>query len=236
MMIMPANQSNWWVHYWAGRAPGIMGHLYSPGGQRGPFAHLPYALDNGAFTGFREGEWKALLNWACLSGVAPLWVAVPDVVGDAEATLANWDRFHAEAARFGWPLAFVAQDGHTINDVPESASVVFVGGSTQWKHSTIEYWCKNFSHVHVGRVGSGRMLRRCADAGAKSVDGTSWRSGKKNQTQVNELLRFLKEHEHEDATVGAERVRRGARSERDVPAPSPVLAIARASVHDHADD
>lgn len=235
MMIMPSNQSNWWVHYWAGRRPGIMGHLYSPGGQRGPFPHLPYALDNGAFAGFHEGEWRALLNWACLSGVPPLWVAVPDVPGDGIGTNKRWAKYHREASRFGWPLAFVVQDGHCITDIPKEASVVFIGGGTEWKRNTIEYWCGNFPHVHVGRVGSGRMLRKCADAGAMSVDGTSWRSGKRNQQQVNELLRFL-EDEHENATVGEAGIRRSTRPQGHIRPQSPMRQTSWPQIHGDADD
>lgn len=33
MLVMPPNGAHWWVHYWAGRCPGLVGHLYSPGGE-----------------------------------------------------------------------------------------------------------------------------------------------------------------------------------------------------------
>lgn len=193
MMIMPSNMSIPWVHYWAGRIPGSMGHLYSPGGQRGPYPWLPYALDNGAFTGFCEKEWRALLNWACLCGTPPLWIAVPDSPGDYVGTTRRWAKYHKEAARFGWPLAFCVQDGHCALDVPSEASVVFVGGGTEWKHKHIEYWAARFDRVHVGRISSPPLLRRCADAGVESIDSTAFRSGKNNQGSVRGLMKFLEE-------------------------------------------
>lgn len=197
VIVMPSNGSHWWVHYWAGRRPKCLGHLYSPGGQRGPFPHLPFAVDNGAFGGFEEDRWKALLRWVCLSGYKPMWVAVPDFVGDAEKTIEMWETHKEEAERYGWPLAFVLQDGIKKEDVPKDAQVVFVGGSTEWKEKTVEYWCNEFPRVHVGRVNGYRMLRKCADAGAESCDGTGW--GRGDKRQLLELLQFLEEEESKEA-------------------------------------
>jgi len=190
---MPSNGSCPWLHYWAGRAPGSVGHLYSPGGERGPYPWLPYALDNGAFAGFDAARWRALLRWSCLSGAAPLWVAVPDAVGDARATSALWEQYAPEAARYGWPLAFVVQDGHVAADVPQQAAVVFVGGTTAWKLRTMKSWCAAFPRVHVGRVNTGARLRECWAAGAESCDGTGF--GRGDKKQLADLLRFLEEQE-----------------------------------------
>jgi hypothetical protein len=152
---------------------------------------VPYALDNGAFKGFVEGKWKALLRWACLSGQPPLWAAVPDVVSDSKATSARWDEFSPEAARYGWPLAFVVQDGHEPDDVPADAGVIFVGGSTEWKWLSLPMWCEAFDRVHVGRVNSPEKLYQCHRLGVESVDGTGWNRG--DPRQLNGLLRFLEE-------------------------------------------
>ena len=191
-MVMPSNQSNPWVHYWAGHRPGSVGHLYSPGGQRGPYPWLPFALDNGAFSGFDAGRWLALMRWACLSGHRPLWVAVPDCVGDAKRTTAMWEGYAPKAAAFGWPLAFVVQDGHLDSDVPGSAAVVFVGGSIEWKRKKINYWCERFPRVHVGRINTYEWGRYCYDAGAESIDGTGMNRGDKKQTAgIMKLLREM---------------------------------------------
>lgn len=191
MMVMPSNHSAPWVHYWSGYRPKSVGHLYSPGGHRGPYQWLPFALDNGAFAGFDESRWRALLRWACLSGYRPLWVAVPDAVGDPGKTSAMWGQYYDFAQGFGWPLAFVCQDGHQAQDVPTEAEVVFVGGSTDWKRMTAAYWCERFPAVHIGRVNTYHWLRYFRDAGATSCDGTGF--GRGDKTQLNGLLRFLAE-------------------------------------------
>ena len=62
-----------------------------------------------------------------------LFVTMPDVVGDAVATLAAFVRLRP---RFlGWPLAYVAQDGSEDLSFPHGARAVFIGGSTEWKLS-----------------------------------------------------------------------------------------------------
>jgi len=84
-----------------------------------------------------------------------LFVTVPDVVGDASATLAAFVKLRP---RFlGWPLAYVAQDGSESLPFPHGARAVFIGGSTAWKMSTaatdvIQRAVDAGKHVHIGRV------------------------------------------------------------------------------------
>src|SRR5205085_2383649 len=63
-----------------------------------------------------------------------LFVAAPDVVGDAAATLARF-RLWLPALRYhALPVAFVAQDGQEDLPVPwEAMTALFVGGTTAWK-------------------------------------------------------------------------------------------------------
>lgn len=187
MIVMPSNNTGIRIGILVGRYPGLIGHLYSPGGQTGPYVDVPYALDNGAFGAFARSKewdpvpWLDLLIWARQSGQAPRWVLVPDVVGDRAATLRRWDAYATAAAQFGWPLAFAAQDGMTFDDVPRDAAVVFLGGGTEWKREAIAPWCARFPRVHVGRVNTYRWLRVCEAAGAESVDGTGWTRGDPEQ-------------------------------------------------------
>jgi len=177
---MLSNNTKGAVHWLAGRFPGQIGHLYGPLAQRGPYPWIPYALDNNAFKSFKDGtewneaEWIALLDWAKLSGQKPQWVLVPDVVGDRLSTLRKWDKYAPIAAKYGWPLAFAAQDGMTPADMPKEASVAFIGGTTEWKWANFATWCDKVEHVHVGRVNEYRALKRCRKAGVRSVDGTGW--------------------------------------------------------------
>jgi hypothetical protein len=194
---MAANHGKALYHYWAGRY-GNCGHIYGPGGQRGPFEWLPYGLDNGAFPCWTKGEeWGEeafceLLTWASEADIPPLWVAVPDVVADAPATLAKWGPWSRIIRDGGFKAALVVQDGMSVADALAcEPDALFVGGTTGWKELWLHRWCDAHEHVHVGRVNGYRMLVNCYRAGAESCDGTGWFRG--NQGQLAMLERFLRE-------------------------------------------
>ena len=196
MMTMVSNRSGIEVGFLAGKYPGALGHLYSPRGERGPYPFMPYALDNGAWPAFLNGqewsepEWRRLLNWAALSGQAPLWSIVPDVVGNRDATIARWREYVPTVRAYKFRPAFALQDGMTFADVPDSECVLFLGGSTEWKEANIAPWCAEFpGRVHVGRVNTWRRLWLCYQSGAVSVDGTGWFT--KKGGQAAELLKFI---------------------------------------------
>lgn len=198
MIVMPSNNTGIVVGWMAGRFPGKIGHLFSPGGQRGPFGDLgmPYAVDNGVFAkgdAWEPDSFFALLDWAKLSGQAPRWVIVPDVVGNRLRTLEKWEAYAPQLARYGWPLAFAVQDGMTADDVPADADVVFVGGTTDWKWETVAMWCETFPRVHVGRVNTYRRLWQCHDAGAESCDGTGVAGQRGDQKQYRGMVAYLEE-------------------------------------------
>jgi hypothetical protein len=202
MMVMVSNHTSFEFGHLATAHPGRIGHLYSPGGQRGPWPFMPYALDNGAYGAHKNKsawdvrEWRELLRWAALSGQKPLWALVPDVVEDRQATIDHWWRYVDEVRAYGFRTAFAVQDGMHFGDVPMTADVVFLGGSTEWKEAAIEVWCKRFpGQVHVGRVNNWDRLVRCWRAGAVSVDGTGWYHKSARSNQRGELLKFIKETE-----------------------------------------
>lgn len=193
MMVMPANNTSAKVRDLWERFPGRIGHLMSPGGIREPFG--VYALDNGAYGAFlNHRPWDAeAFKRHCATAARltrpPEWVAVPDVVGNRTATLSQWPRWSGFVRDYQWRPAFVVQDGMTETDIPSDAPVIFVGGSTHWKWSSLPTWCAAHPYVHVGRVNSPRALRRCAELGVVSVDGTGWTRG--DQDQWNGLVQFL---------------------------------------------
>lgn len=192
-MVMPANSTGVRTGYLAGLFPGRIGHLFSPGGQRGPYNFIPYALDNGAFgagSSWTPGPWVELLRWSAESKIRPLWALVPDIVGDRGGTLERWHKYYPIVEEIGWDTAFAVQDGMTADDVPEEANVVFVGGSTEFKWSTVEYWCKHFGRIHVGRVNSGARLWQCHKLGVESCDGTGWMRG--DDKQFGDLFSYLR--------------------------------------------
>lgn len=171
--------------------PGRIGWLLSPEDWKNPRPGIPYALDNGAFGCFKNGtpfDEIAFYKHVERGAANALWTVVPDVVGQRDATLRSWD-IHAPKL-LPLPLAFAVQDGMTETDVPQEASVVFVGGTTRWKWTTARYWCSNFPRVHIARVNTRRQLLFAAMFGAQSTDGTGWFRGDDNR--LSGLERFLR--------------------------------------------
>lgn len=202
MMIMVSNQTGMEFGLLAAANPGRIGHMYSPGGQCGPFSGIDFALDNDAWPAFKNNRIRdqsahlRMLEWAMMSGLPALFALVPDVVGDRDATLREWDAWSPRMKAMGFRLGFAAQDGMTFADVPDDDCVVFIGGSTLWKDAAIKPWCAQFpGRVHVGRVNGWDRLVASWRAGAVSVDGTGWFHKKNNNNggQYAALRKFLLE-------------------------------------------
>jgi len=198
VLIMPANSSGWFWHCLA-RETGKIGHLYSPRAQRGPWPWFPYALDNGAFSCWdsknntfdtdkwqkTEQPWRELLFWSQTNKQKPRWAIVPDVPGNAEATIEKWPRYANDVQENLIPLAIAVQDGMTPADVKAlkpQPEIICVGGSTEFKWDTVEIWAKHFKRVHVLRVNAPGKLEYLRDLGIESCDGTGWNRGTQKQT------------------------------------------------------
>lgn len=200
MIVMPANASGWFWHSLA-RETGRIGHLYSPGGERGPWPWLPYALDNGAFALWDASEnqfdedrwlrsriesWRRLLFWASASTQKPLWAIVPDRPGDWAQTKIKWHLYAKEVVACGFSPAVAVQDGATIEDVRQlqpAPVVICVGGTTEWKWQTAPNWLSAFDRVHLLRCNAPHRLQWLADHGCESCDGTGWNRGNRAQTK-----------------------------------------------------
>lgn len=139
-----------------------------------------WALDNGCFTKAYPGDDAYL---ALLDKLGPyknrcLFVAAPDVVGDAEATLDHFERMAPRIAEKGWPVALVGQDGMEHLPAPWYAvDWLFLGGSTGWKvgrggAALIMQARERSIPVHVGRVNSARRFAYFHALGCVSSDGT----------------------------------------------------------------
>ena len=194
MIVMPANSGKYLIHYWQGKYGGL-GHLYSIKDRRGPFEHLPYAMDNGRFPCWAndivwdEDEYLEFLGY--YQGKGAMWSLVPDTVGDPYKTIEMWDTWAPKLFDMGFTLAFAVQDGMTERSVPSEAKVIFVGGSTDWKWDTAPMWAAKFPRVHIGRVNTYGKLVRCAKLGVESVDGTGFMRA---PDRYDELKQFLVEH------------------------------------------
>lgn len=140
-------------------------------------------LDNGAWTACQRGTpWDetAFRSLVQKYGERAEWIVVPDVVADAQATLAKASFWLPELDGIGKRRLLAVQDGMLEEDVrpligPDVG--IFLGGSTQFKWATVDRWGQlaksKGAYYHVGRVNSKRAVLRCQLAGADSFDGTS---------------------------------------------------------------
>ena len=184
MRIYLANNSAPEFHYLAGKY-GQVGWLLGPESinhTKYIGRHwIPLAFDNDAYS-VKEGEqwdeakWLSMLDKIEAEQLQPEWVLVPDVLGDKRRTLENFFVYRTHIVKPGreWPVAFAVQDGMIPQDVPCTADIIFVGGTTTWKWRTLPMWTECFSRVHVGRVNSPERLQTCQRLGVESVDGTHW--------------------------------------------------------------
>lgn len=199
MMLMPANNSSPTVHYIAGACPGRIGWLVGPSARLKTKLRtwMPFALDNDAYSAWTSGqpwdysEWVEMLKWAAIAKTAPRWVLVPDVVGDRAATIGSWNKYAPSASDYGWALAFAVQDGMTPADIPPQASVVFVGGTTRWKWTSLPMWTSAFPRIHVGRVNTLDRLVLCERLGCESVDGTGWFRASDDSHKTEAIFHWL---------------------------------------------
>jgi hypothetical protein len=135
-----------------------------------------FAIDNGAFSGFRSDDFAALLQREEQNRERCLFVTVPDVVAAGRRTLEIW-KFRHNIVRH-WPLALVAQDGMEDLEIPwGEMAAVFIGGGDPWKDSKasldIVKTAKTLGkHVHVGRVNTAKRFKLFTDAGADTCDGS----------------------------------------------------------------
>lgn len=133
----------------------------------------PYGLDNGCFSEFQELAWFRMLEEA--REYQPLFVCLPDIVGDARRTLELFDQF--TQATKGLPRALVLQDGIGAFNIPwDEIDAVFIGGSDSFKISDeainaakaakiLNKW------VHVGRVNTALRVQNWMGLG-DSLDGS----------------------------------------------------------------
>jgi hypothetical protein len=141
---------------------------------------VPWAADNDAFNGGVDaGMFLKMLE--AISGVPGCrFVAVPDVVADAAATLREFERWLPCLLDCDLPLAFVLQDGIEAADVPwDLIDAVFIGGSNAFKlgeqarQIVMEAQARG-NWVHMGRVNTKRRVAYAREIGCDSIDGTKW--------------------------------------------------------------
>jgi hypothetical protein len=220
-MLILMNGSMPMVHAYRDRVP--FGLLLTPLGGLGvatAFAtDLAIAVDNGAFTGLDPVRFRRLL------GRIPdpprcLFVACPDVVGDAEATLRLFDAWEPEIHGSGFRVALVGQDGlESISSARrqrywDRCDAFFVGGTDAFKLPPdlrgsgatdlesivpaiplIREAKTRGKWIHFGRVNSAGRINYCERIGCDSVDGSGLvRTSKDKFPRVNRYFKRLNRH------------------------------------------
>ena len=141
---------------------------------------IPWAADNGCYRGLDARKFQRMCR--LLDGLAGcLFVVVPDVVADHHATMRRWRHWAPRVRTLsGQPLAFVAQNGATPDNVPWGEfDALFIGGDTAWKlggEASQLTWdaSERGLHVHMGRVNSAKRIARALSMRCDSFDGSKW--------------------------------------------------------------
>lgn len=178
-----------------GERPDRFGVLLTPANGNAEWwgAETVWACDNDCFGGLKPAPFLRMLAKVLAFRSRPVFVACPDVVGDAAGTWANYFAWMPVLRSLGLPVALVLQDGveslRHRGPLPRAfaseLAAVFVGGSTEWKLSdhaarlTLDAHEAGL-HVHWGRVNTMRRIeyiaRRCRDGEAwcDTIDGTGF--------------------------------------------------------------
>lgn len=174
-------------------ATGLLGQMVTPDAGNRVVDGTRWAIDNGCFAArWTPERWLATLDRHQHLAADCLFVVVPDVVADAQATNERWARWHGAARNRGYRTAYVLQNGAT--SFPP-CSAVFIGGDTPWKlgveaRALVAEAKARGLWVHMGRVNSLRRLRYAAALGCDSVDGTFLAFGPDHN--LPQLLRWLR--------------------------------------------
>lgn len=135
----------------------------------------PYAIDNGCYTSFNQPAYLRLVEQAKRSLPFPIFVALPDVVGNAKETIGLFHQFKFHMGPL--PKALVLQDGIEDCVIPwDELQAVFVGGTTNFKESDyVRQLCQTAKRrgrwVHIGRVNTASRVLKFAGI-ADSIDGS----------------------------------------------------------------
>lgn len=157
---------------------GQLGQMVTPAEGKRPLAGVPFGADNGCFGKGYPGDEKWFAWLDSLPRAHCLFAVAPDVVADAEATLARSVPWLPAIRELGFPAALVLQDGQENLPVPwDLLDVVFIGGSDAFKlgpaAAQLAREAKDRGkHVHMGRVNSRRRWRYAEVVGCDTTDGT----------------------------------------------------------------
>lgn len=143
-------------------------------------AGVPWALENGCFKEFDRPCWLRMLEHAERimweqDGSRPVFVTLPDIVGDAQRTVELFDAFKLRTNEF--PRALVLQNGIERVRIPwDDLAAVFIGGDDAFKCSPQAVAAAKTAKmlgkwVHIGRVNTAARVESWMGL-ADSLDGS----------------------------------------------------------------
>lgn len=173
-----------------------------------PAAGVPFAIDNGVYSGrFDRDRWLALLERRRPQQERCLFVVAPDVLhrdaegrvyGDPIATAARFGVFAPHLRDMGYRVAFVSQDGATSDLVPwGDIDCLFVGGSNAWKLcdqsvALIHEAQARALWTHMGRCQArGTTGGRIAGAHALGIDSADGTALARDPSRIDRVVRGL---------------------------------------------
>ena len=142
-------------------------------------SHL-WASDNGCFNRYEPDKIIAMLNKYQPYANTCKFIVAPDRVQNAIKTTQLFYMWFHVIKRYGYPVAYVLQDGIRVETVPfDLADVLFIGGSDPFKYSQIVRDIVKIANqrglwIHNGRVSSKSRLTYMKSIGCDSVDGTHY--------------------------------------------------------------
>lgn len=178
-----------------------------------------WCADNGCYGKGYPGDegWLRWLKNLQHRADTCLFATAPDVVGDAEASLARSRPFLPKIRELGFKAALVAQDGMEKMDLPwDEFDVLFLGGrktdnpDDEWKISPAAIELAREARrrgkwVHAGRVNSNKRYKLLAgtpeDPICHSCDGTYLRFGPEINTP--KLLGWISDWKQQDGLFSA---------------------------------
>lgn len=182
---------------------GRLGCITTPGQGNVPaWGRWDVIADNGCFS----ARWDASMWWEWLKSrpACTRFAVCPDVadpVGGTETheeTLELWREWSPRIRRIGHAPAFVCQPGCGVDDVPEDAAALFIGGDDTYKlgpvaASICHHYGARGRWVHMGRVNSRKRLLTARAFRCNSADGTYLTFGP--DKNLPRLLAWLEESE-----------------------------------------
>jgi hypothetical protein len=140
---------------------------------------MRWAMDNGCFKRY-EPE-KIIRMMRKNHGIAGcLFMVAPDVVQNHDETLLLFRAWLGTIQSFGYPVAFVIQNGATVHNIPwGSLDCIFIGGDNAYKYSQdvceiIKEALKRGKWIHAGRVSTIRRIRYFRALGCHSFDSSGY--------------------------------------------------------------